>query len=130
MKIDSISGAVKSPVDCPLGEGDRVFDLIRAAGSLRDLAYLPALEFLRIVAQDDGSVEPSYKDLSLVDLASSADVNNIELASRDHLTVRDISDWSPDQSVELVGEVKFPGAYLIWQDKTLVDVIQRAGGLY
>ncbi|MDP4639139.1 MAG: SLBB domain-containing protein, partial [Pseudomonadales bacterium] len=129
VKIVSVSGAVKAPGEYPLEQGDRVFDLIRAAGGLRDSAYLPSIEFRRVTAQSDGSVEPIYQELSLEHLADLTDANNLVLSSRDHLTIRDIPDWSPNQSVEIAGEVRFPGTYLIRQGETLTELIERAGGL-
>ena len=49
-------------------------------------------------------------------------------SSRDHLTVRDIPDWSPNRLITVAGEVKFPGEYRIRKGETLSDVIGRAGG--
>jgi polysaccharide export outer membrane protein len=51
------------------------------------------------------------------------------LQSRDHLTVRNIPDWNPVESIEVVGEVKFPGVYLVRRGETLSDIVNRAGGL-
>jgi len=42
--------------------------------------------------------------------------------------VRDIPDWNPNDSIEVFGEVAFPGTYLIQRGETLSDVIKRAGG--
>ena len=50
------------------------------------------------------------------------------MSSRDHLTIRDIPDWSPTDSVTVAGEVKFPGDYRIRKGETLSGVIERAGG--
>ena len=51
------------------------------------------------------------------------------LDSRDHLHVRTLPEWNPDDSVTLEGELRFPGMYRIRKGETISDVIARAGGL-
>ncbi len=65
-----------------------------------------------------------YRDINLSQGAGL----ELVLASRDHLTVRDIPDWSPTDAITVQGEVKFPGEYRIRKGETLSDVIKRAGG--
>ena len=65
-----------------------------------------------------------YRDVDL----SVPRGQGLALASRDHLTVRDIPDWSPTDSIVVEGEVKFPGEYRIRKGESLSDVIVRAGG--
>ena len=38
-------------------------------------------------------------------------------------------DWNPDDTIEVRGEVYYPGTYVISSGDTLSDIIQRAGGL-
>ena len=47
----------------------------------------------------------------------------------DRLNIRRLPDWSPEQTIELSGEIMFPGKYTIRRGETLSDVIARAGGL-
>jgi len=129
VQIVSVSGAVKAPGDYPLEPGDRVYDLVRAAGGLRDSVYLPAAEFRRIVSQGSGAVESRYQELSFEYLDDADNPNNLLLQSRDHLMVRSIPDWSPTAAVKISGEVRFPGEYLIRRGETLSQVVARAGGL-
>jgi polysaccharide export outer membrane protein len=72
-----------------------------------------------------GRVEASYIDVSVSDILAGADM---ELVSRDHLTIREVPDWSPNDAVTIRGEVRFPGEYRIRQGERLSDVIERAGG--
>jgi polysaccharide export outer membrane protein len=37
-------------------------------------------------------------------------------------------DWSVDRSIEIVGEVRFPGVYQVTKGETLSQLIERAGG--
>ncbi|MFT7246424.1 MAG: polysaccharide export outer membrane protein [Candidatus Azotimanducaceae bacterium] len=129
VQIVSISGAVKAPGSYPLEPGDRAFDLVRAAGGLKDSAYLLEAEFRRITAGDVGRVAADYRSIDLTSLSNEGSEENLALQSRDHLTVRNIPDWNPVDSIEIVGEIKFPGTYLVRRGETLSDIVNRAGGL-
>ncbi len=121
----SVSGAVRAPGIYPLLSGSTVETLINAAGGLTDSAFLQSAELRRLTEASDGQVIADYRDVSL---ASGRSGSQVTLASRDHLTVRDIPDWSPTDSIVVEGEVKFPGEYRIRKGETLSDVIDRAGG--
>ena len=121
----SVSGAVRAPGTYPLLEGATIETLINAAGGLNDSAFLEAAELRRLTEQSDGKVTAVYRDLNI---GSDRSDRQIVLSSRDHLTIRDIPDWSPTDSITVVGEVKFPGEYRIRKGETLSDVIGRAGG--
>jgi protein involved in polysaccharide export with SLBB domain len=52
-----------------------------------------------------------------------------KLVSRDVVQIKSIPNWTEKATIELSGELNFPGTYTIYKDDTLYDVIQRAGGL-
>ncbi len=54
---------------------------------------------------------------------------DLALAPFDFLVVKEISQWSAQETVRLEGEVRFPGEYPIERGETLRSVIGRAGGL-
>ncbi len=121
----SVSGAVRAPGTYPLLAGATVETLINAAGGLTDSAFLEAAELRRLTERSDGQVTADYRDLNI---GRDRSDRQIKLSSRDHLTIRDIPDWSPTDSITVAGEVKFPGEYRIRKGETLSDVIERAGG--
>ena len=121
----SVSGAVRAPGTYPLLAGATVETLINAAGGLNDSAFLEAAELRRLTERSDGQVTAEYRDLNI---GRDRSGRQIALSSRDHLTIRDIPDWSPTDSITVAGEVKFPGDYRIRKGETLSDVIDRAGG--
>ena len=43
--------------------------------------------------------------------------------------MRAVPDWNPGELVEVRGEVRFPGDYLIRRGETIAEIIIRAGGL-
>jgi polysaccharide export outer membrane protein len=123
----SISGAVRAPGTYPLFANTTATALIRAAGGLKDSAFSTSAELRSVREMRDGTMGADYKEID-IDRALQGRGDPV-LSSRDHLTVRDIPDWSPSDRVTISGEVKFPGEYLIQKGETLADVIQRAGGL-
>jgi protein involved in polysaccharide export with SLBB domain len=46
----------------------------------------------------------------------------------DFLNVKEVPEWSEQEQVTLVGEVRFPGMYPIQRGETLRSVLDRAGG--
>lgn len=53
----------------------------------------------------------------------------IYLKSKDRLNIFTKPEWREDYSIELVGEVVFPGTYTFRRGETINDIITRAGGL-
>jgi protein involved in polysaccharide export with SLBB domain len=129
MRVVGVGGRVKAPGRYPLEEGMRVSDLVRAGGSLEEAAYGGEAELTR-----HRIVDGEYRqiDLVVVDLAAvlrgdaSAD---LLLEPYDFLNVKEMPQWHRAETVELVGEVRFPGTYPIKRDESLRSVLQRAGGL-
>lgn len=121
----SISGSVRAPGVYPLVAGATIRDLLKLAGGVLDSAYLEVAELRRVVPYGSGQVVHEYTDIYLGDNSLAYDK---KLMSRDHLSIREVVDWSRSDSVVVEGEVKFPGTYLFREGERLSDVIRRAGG--
>ena len=126
-QVVSISGAVRAEGDYPLVANSTLRGLVAAAGGLKDNAFLEAAELRRLANVGSGQMSVNYQMIDLDRIMSGE--ARIELASRDHLTVREIPDWDPTEAVEISGEVRFPGTYRLQKGETLSDIIRRAGGL-
>jgi polysaccharide export outer membrane protein len=74
-----------------------------------------------------GGVEYKYIDVKFD--GSGKVVTSAKLRSRDILTVREIPDWDREDTLQISGEVLFPGKYVISPGETISSVIERAGGL-
>jgi protein involved in polysaccharide export with SLBB domain len=61
-----------------------------------------------------------------IDLASH-DSKNF-LLWNDSVTVKYLQDWASDERVEITGEVRFPGSYLLRPGDGIAELIERAGG--
>ena len=126
VQLVSVSGAVKSPGQYPINGIYTAESLINAAGGFKDSAFLQSVELRRISENADGSINAKYQQY---DLSNSDKLSLLALQSRDNLNVRENVDWNPEDSIELTGEVRFPGTYLIRPGETLNEVLLRAGGL-
>jgi protein involved in polysaccharide export with SLBB domain len=128
-QVVRIDGRVKAPGEYPLEPKMRVSDLIRAGGSLEDSAFRGQAELTRYQVID-GDVR--HSELINIDLAAIRNGNpaaDLTLLPYDVLVVKPIPQWQAPGTIELAGEVRFPGKYPIFQGETLYSVLQRGGGL-
>ncbi len=127
VQVVAINGEVRAPGLYPLSVGGKVNDLVKAAGGLKEGAYTTRAELTRTVTSDAASTI-EHKTIALNQALEGESKANILLEGRDILTVKTTPDWQDYQSVEVRGEVKFPGVYNIRRGETLADVLNRAGG--
>jgi polysaccharide export outer membrane protein len=127
-QLVTVDGRVKAPGHYPLEPTMHVSDLIRAGGSLEDSAFRGGAEITRYSV----SGESRHTELITVDLGAihrgdpGAD---LLLQPYDILVIKPIPMWMEPGSIEMAGEVRFPGKYPIHQGETLSSVLQRAGGV-
>ena len=124
--IASVAGAVKVPGDYPIVEGYLVSDLVNAAGGLMESAALTSAELRRLRLGTDGRQQSVF---SSVRFNRDGRLPDVELRSRDRVMIREIPDWNPTDSIEVRGEVIYPGNYVLGPGETLSSVVERAGGL-
>lgn len=126
--IASVSGEVKVPGDYPRAENADVASLIAAAGGLTQSAYLNRAELTRaVLASDKNGIEAQNIAVNLSQVFAGE--TSLALQDRDRLNVFPVPDWNIERTIELRGEVRFPGRYTIQRGEMLSSVIQRAGGL-
>ncbi len=124
-----ISGRVRAAGEYPLEPGMHLSDLLRAGGALDEAAYAADAELTRYEV-----INGEYRQVGITNVNLSAvrrgDANaDLELKPYDFLNVREVTDWREQETVSLLGEVKFPGEYPIRKGETLLSVLERAGGL-
>jgi polysaccharide biosynthesis/export protein len=128
-QVVSIGGRVKAPGHYPLEPTMHVSDLIRAGGSLEDAAFRGEAELDRYDVVDG---DARGTQLIAVDLAAirRGDAGaDLALKPYDVLVIKPIPKWVEPGTIEVAGEVRFPGKYPIHQGETLSSVLHRAGGL-
>ncbi|MCC5855528.1 MAG: SLBB domain-containing protein [Idiomarina sp.] len=121
-----ITGEVRYPGTYPLATNASVAGLVAAAGGLRESAYLARAEITRTVI-DEGMAETDYIPFNLYDVIMGN--ANVDIIARDRLNIFRIPEWQDTVDVTLEGEVRFPGTYAVRRGETILDVVERAGGL-
>ncbi|MCE9680050.1 SLBB domain-containing protein [Shewanella sp. AS1] len=125
--IVAINGKVRHPGIYPLADKAKISDLVMAAGGLLEGAYSARAELTSSVLEGEYSTV-SHLDINLDAAISGQASEDKVLQPRDILTVMTTPDWQENKTVEIRGEVKFPGIYNIRRGEKLSDVIERAGG--
>ena len=128
-QIVRVSGRVRVPGEYPLEPGMTVSDLIRAGGGLAEEAYGGEADLARYEVRDGQSRKTDVVKVDLRRALARDPAADQVLAPFDFLVVKEISQWSSQETVRLEGEVRFPGEYPIERGETLRSVIERAGGL-
>ena len=128
-QLVKIDGRVKVPGEYPLEPGMRISDLIRAGGSLQDAAYGSSAELIRykVIAGEKRRTE--LIDVDLAQVLHGDPKANLLLEPFDLLSIKELPEWTGQETVMVGGEVRFPGRYAIKRGETLKSVVARAGGL-
>jgi polysaccharide biosynthesis/export protein len=125
----SIGGAVRAAGTYPLEEGMRVSDLVRAGASLSDSAFGLTAELTRYDVTGGTQRVVALKQIDLAAVLAGDREADLALQPFDFLNIKQVSEWNRRGTVELRGEVRFPGDYPIERGERLSSVIERAGGL-
>jgi polysaccharide export outer membrane protein len=122
-QVAQIFGSVRFPGEYPLSTDTMTAeDLINLAGGLTESAQGSGAEITRYDLTDSRDLVPFHRDVNL-------DIDNPIMQAGDTLRIKQIPLWQKRESIELTGEVNYPGVYDILPGDTLIDVIERAGGI-
>jgi polysaccharide biosynthesis/export protein len=124
-----VDGRAKQPGEYPLEAGMTVRDLVRAAGSLSDAAYGGKAELTRYRIVNGEQRRTQLIELDLASSLRGEPEANLRLQPFDSLSIKEVPDWGEQETVQILGEVRFPGRYAISRGETLRSVLARAGGL-
>lgn len=128
-RVVQIRGAVRAPGEYPLEPNMRVSDLVRAGGGLREGAYLIRAELTRYEVVDGDRRTVEHVPIDLAAALEGAPDADLALRPHDVLHVKRVPQWAEGATVEIKGEVRFPGVYTIARGERLSSVLRRAGGL-
>ncbi len=123
----TIAGAVKSPGEFGFRDNMRVSDLINYAGGLLMQANKEEAEITRVRITQQGP-ETSRIYVRLYQALSGTSSQNVVLQPNDYLFIRMVPDWGTYKTVQVAGEVNFPGTYTIKKGEMLSSLLTRAGG--
>ena len=119
-QIVEVYGNVYFPGKYPLSFSSNVQDLIYASGGLKSNTYLEDVE-ISSKSIEGKEVSDQYRSIQYRDSLTEP------LKPLDIVTIKQMSDRI--NTVELLGEVYFPGVYPISKNETLLQLVARAGGL-
>jgi protein involved in polysaccharide export with SLBB domain len=123
----TITGAVGNPGDYGVASGvTRVSDIISMSGGLQYYAS-SQVEITRVKVTQAGPRTERF----VIDVFKAMEgdpANNVLLEMNDYLFVRTVPEWQLYRTVNVEGEVKYPGAYTITRGERLSSVLERAGG--
>lgn len=121
IKKVNISGEVNIPNSYILNKNMTLKQLIETAGGFTQKAYKKEFEVVRYFIKNDKRekkiIEVNFKDL-----------DKFVLKNYDEVNIHKIPNWNNRRTVNIKGEVNFPGTYVISAGDTLDDLIKRAGG--
>lgn len=129
LQIAGIGGRIKVPGQYPLEPGMTVRDLLRAGGGLAESAYSGAAELTRYEVVNGERRQTEVIDLDLAQILAGNPAADVVLRPFDYLVIKEIPLWRDQETVTLLGEVRFPGTYPIKRGEGLRSVLERAGGL-
>ncbi|WP_430812582.1 MULTISPECIES: SLBB domain-containing protein [unclassified Carboxylicivirga] len=118
----SIEGAVYRSGNYELTEGLSLQQLIERADGVREDVFLSRGLVTRLM--DDLSLQNIPFDVQAV-LRGERDIS---LQREDVVTISSINDMREIQTVEILGEVQYPGEFDFQEDMTLSDLVFKAGG--
>jgi len=126
----TVAGFVNEPGAYPYEAGMRVSRLIKAGGGLTESAYPVTAELARYTASFDGSERTSdIREIDLQKALAGDPEHDLILLPQDYLSILRKANWNNEFYVTLRGEIRFPGRYAFKEGDTLIEVIERAGGL-
>lgn len=127
----SLEGSVNNPISIPFSDNLTLRDLFLMAGGKKQSADLNRVDVFRLkYDQKSGS---GFEKISVqVDTLYNVINTNLTfgLMPYDHIVIRDLTLYAKDNSVQVNGEVRFPGNYQMPSTVyRLSDLIKNAGGL-
>ncbi|HGY1012481.1 TPA: SLBB domain-containing protein [Aeromonas salmonicida subsp. smithia] len=124
VQIAEVRGEVKYPGVYPLTSYSRTHDLILAAGGFNEQANV--IELSRVSERgDDIAIENQRLDLATANRVTGSPL----VQSKDSLNVLPHPQWREEATIQVFGEVKYPGTYTVRRGESLQDLIQRVGGI-
>jgi hypothetical protein len=106
-----------------------VSDLVRAGAGLGEAAYIGGAELTRYAVVDGARRQVATLEVDLAAALAGDVAADLVLQPFDYLVVKELPQWSEQETIEIGGEVRFPGVYPIRRGETLSSVLRRAGGL-
>jgi protein involved in polysaccharide export with SLBB domain len=127
----TITGEVQYPGAFSFTDSMKLVDLVLLAKGYKEGASFQRVELSRRIKQFEGD-SSGYSLINKFDVDDDFENNsnyNILLSPYDIVNIRKLPSYKDQRTVNIEGEVLYPGQYTITtQKETLSDLIKRAGG--
>ena len=125
-----VSGAVKAPFGTAYDPSLTLHDMLSMAGGFNVGAAFDRVEVFRLNVSKKEESQVELITLEVDDEYNLVNNTTFQLQPYDHIVVRMTPNFSRGRSVEVNGRVRYPGVYVINDNKTqLWQIIKMAGGL-
>ena len=125
-----VSGAVKNPFGTAYDPSLTVHDLLSMAGGFTVGAAFDRVEVFRLNISDKDEAHMDLITLKVDQDYQLTENKDFQLQPYDHIVVRMTPNFSMGRTVEVNGRVRYPGVYVLEDNKTqLWEIIKMAGGL-
>ncbi|MEK6545791.1 MAG: SLBB domain-containing protein, partial [Nitrospinota bacterium] len=123
----TVVGAVVNPGEYGIAPGiTSIRDIISLSGGLVQFTSNQS-EITRLKITQSGPLVERFNIDPFKAMEGLSD-HNIPLEINDYIFIKSIPEWELYRSVNISGEVKFPGSYIIKKGERLSSLIERAGG--
>lgn len=128
-KTVSITGAVRNPGEFSYDPSLTIQDLITLSGGLTFSASDQRVDVFRLSLGKGKRTETLVATISL-DENNQASNGPFKLQAFDQVVVREAPEFETIKTINIAGEVKYPGVYALLDDNEKISsVIERAGGV-
>ncbi|MEP4535152.1 MAG: SLBB domain-containing protein [Cyclobacteriaceae bacterium] len=128
-----LEGEVLAPGNFPYAEGLTVENLIYLGGGFKEAAAKSFVEVARRITDDTKGESYSSEVFNFPiseDLNLSEEASTFELQPFDLVVIRKSPYYEKQKTIDIQGEVQFPGTYVIQtKNERISDVMKRAGDL-
>jgi protein involved in polysaccharide export with SLBB domain len=126
----TIQGEVLRPTSYPMSKGMTVAQLVRMAGGFKRDALLATADLTSYGVLNGDKVTGSLATVHIgAAVAGTEPGADVPLKPGDILTIHQITGWNEiGQSVQIEGQVAYPGIYGFREGERLSSVLRRAGG--
>lgn len=121
-----VRGRVQEPGEYVFRKDMQVLDLVLAAGGLLRDAWLAEAELFRT---NPASLDVTRMPLDLRGVLAGDPTQNLVLQDLDELMVHSIWEFKQPQTVQVLGEVNYPGNYPRFEGMRVSDLIFAGGNL-
>jgi protein involved in polysaccharide export with SLBB domain len=128
----SVQGEVRKPDYYIYNDSMTVKDIILEAGGLTDAAFPQKIEIARLISRDTVTAQ-DVRASEIININGMEDLSspskNVQLKPYDLVTVRKKPGYSEMQTIKVIGELQYPGPYVLEKrEERVSDILKRAGG--